>query len=258
MKDMSRAENPLLSVSNLILKFGGVTALNDINLQLACKEILGIVGPNGAGKTAIVNCITGFYKVTSGSIHFSDVNITSLPLYKRSRLGIARTFQNIRLFKRMTVLENVVVAEREWIGRPLASLLRASGSKSFRHRGMELLDTFRLTSKADELAGNLSYGEARRLEIARALATNPRLLILDEPSAGMNERESVELIGDIKANIERLGAVIVIEHDIGFICDLSDRVIAIDYGRKIADGSAEEVFNTPAVVEAYLGAAADD
>jgi branched-chain amino acid transport system ATP-binding protein len=158
----------------------------------------------------------------------------------------------------MTVLENVVVAERAWIARPLASLLRGGSSAAFRDRGMALLETFRLTSKADELAGNLSYGDARRVEIARAMATKPKLLVLDEPSAGMNEHESTELIRDIKSNIDQLGSVIVIEHDVAFIRELSDRVIAIDQGRKIADGLADEVFSAPAVADAYLGVADDD
>jgi branched-chain amino acid transport system ATP-binding protein len=205
-----------------------------------------------------VNCITGFYKAASGSIYFAGADITSIPLYERSRLGIARTFQNIRLFKRMTVLENVIVADRAWIAKPLASLLNSGSSAKFRNRGMELLDTFRLTAKADELAGSLSYGEARRLEIARASATNPRLLVLDEPSAGMNEHESFELIADVKANIERLGAAIVIEHDVGFIRELSNRVVAIDHGRKIAEGTADEVFSNSEVADAYLGASDND
>lgn len=252
-----KAVTNLLEVSELVLRFGGVTALNGINLQLSNNEILGIIGPNGAGKTALVNCITGFYTPTQGSIEFAGVDITSLPIFERSRLGIARTFQNIRLFKRMTVLENVVVAERNWVSRPLASLRHPMESKVFRDRGMELLEIFGLTSRADELAGSLSYGESRRLEIARALATDPKLLILDEPSAGMNERESAELIADIRSNLDRLGAVIVIEHDIAFIRTLSDRVVAIDYGRKIAEGTAEQVFKDPMVVEAYLGTDAD-
>lgn len=254
---MTAAQGRVLNVKELVLRFGGVTALDGINLQLSSNEILGIIGPNGAGKTALVNCITGFYRPSSGVIEFAGSNITSLPLYERSRRGIARTFQNIRLFKRMTVLENVVVAERDWVGRPLASFLRQIEMKKVRDRGLELLEIFGLTSRADEIAGNLSYGESRRLEVARALATNPKLLILDEPSAGMNEQESAQLIADIKSNLKRLGAVIVIEHDIAFIRSLSDRVVAIDYGRKIAEGTADQVFKNPTVVEAYLGTDAD-
>jgi len=248
----------LLEVKNLRLQFGGVVALDGISLHVNRREIVGIVGPNGAGKTALVNCITGFYAPMSGDVYFEGRDITSMPLYRRSRTGIARTFQNIRLFRRMTVLENVVLAARDWIHRPLRSLLHRGGSATFRAEAMTLLAKFRLVDKADQLASSLAYGEARRLEIARAMATRPRLLILDEPAAGMNERESFELISDIRDNIEELGSVLVIEHDIAFIRALSHRVVVMESGRQLAEGTADSVFADPAVIDAYLGEEAAD
>jgi branched-chain amino acid transport system ATP-binding protein len=254
----SDAASSLLDVKDLRLQFGGVTALDGMSIHVNPREIVGIVGPNGAGKTALVNCITGFYAPMSGRVHFDGHDITSMSLHRRSRAGIARTFQNIRLFRRMTVLENVALSARDWIDRPLRSLLRRGGSATFRDQAMTLLAKFRLVEKADQLASSLAYGEARRLEIARAIATRPRLLILDEPAAGMNERESVELITDIRDNMEELGAVLVIEHDIAFIRALSHRVVVMENGRKLAEGTADSVFADPAVIEAYLGEEAAD
>lgn len=253
---MSNPLEPLLMVNSLKKFFGGVKAVDGISIDVWPQEIVGIVGPNGAGKTALVNCITGFYTLSSGSIHFLGEEISHLPLHERGRRGIARTFQNIRLLGRMTVLENVMAADRAWVYRPLRSLLLRCDSDELRKRALDLLERFRLVDKADKLAGNLAYGDARRLELARALATSPKLLFLDEPSAGMNEQETQDLVSDIKANFDLMGSVVVIEHDIGFIRALSHRVIATDYGRKIAEGSAQEVFSNPLVVEAYLGAEA--
>jgi branched-chain amino acid transport system ATP-binding protein len=247
-------DEALLRVDSLAKNFGGVRALDGISIEVRDREILGIVGPNGAGKTALVNCITGFFSVTSGSVFFQGTDITRLSLHRRGRLGLARTFQNIRLFRRMTVLENVVCASRDWVDRPVRSLFRKPNSDAFRDPALDLLTRFRLADKADHIAGSLAYGEARRLEIARALSTRPKLLFLDEPSAGMNEQETAELIADIQANFHLMGSVVLIEHDIGVIRALSHRIVAMDYGRKIAEGTAAEVFADPLVVEAYLGA----
>ncbi|HEX7007924.1 MAG TPA: ABC transporter ATP-binding protein [Alphaproteobacteria bacterium] len=251
---MSDAAVPLLDVRALSKNFGGVQALDRLSLTVNRNEALGIVGPNGAGKTVLVNCVTGFYRPNAGRISFLGRDITGLPLHVIGRLGVARTFQNIRLFRRMTVLENVIAASHDWIARPLRSLLAPGGGAGFTRPALELLERVRLADKADSLAGSLAYGEARRLEIARALATRPKLLLLDEPSAGMNEQETEELAADIKNNSDLFDSVVIIEHDIGFIRALSDRIVAMDYGRKIAEGSAEEVFSDPQVVDAYLGA----
>ena len=239
-------------------RFGGLTALDDLTLSVGEGEIVGLVGPNGAGKTAFVNCVTGFYTISSGSIRFEGREISHLPLYRRGRLGIARTFQNIRLFKRMSVAENVACALRDAMRQPLRGLLRPGGGAAFRTSVLDLLERVRLTEKADQLAGSLPYGEARRLEIARALATRPRLLFLDEPAAGMNEDETAELLADLQRNRDLVSSMIVIEHDIAFIRAVSTRVIAMDYGHKIAEGGAQEVFAHPQVVEAYIGAGESD
>ena len=249
---------PLLDVRAICMRFGGVTALDDLTLCLDAGDVLGLVGPNGAGKTAFVNCVTGFYTLSSGSILFEGREISHLPLHRRGRLGIARTFQNIRLFRRMSVAENVACALREHVDHPLRSLLHFGGSAKFRSAALDLLARVRLADKADQLAGSLPYGEARRLEIARALATRPKLLFLDEPSAGMNEEETSELLGDLRGNMDLVGSIIVIEHDIAFIRAISTRVVAMDYGRKIAEGTSDEVFSHPQVVEAYIGAGEGD
>ncbi len=245
---------PLLEIMTLTKNFGGIRALDGISLSVRPHEILGIIGPNGAGKTVLVNCITGFYRATSGSIRFLGQDITTMPLHRIGRLGIARTFQNIRLFGRLTVLENVVCANREWIGRPLRSLFSAGNSDAFAKPALDLLERMRLLAKADDLASSLSYGEARRLEIARALATRPKLLFLDEPSAGMNDQETEELIADIRNNFDLVDSIVTIEHDIAFIRALSHRIVAMDYGRKLAEGTPAEVFTNRQVVDAYLGA----
>jgi branched-chain amino acid transport system ATP-binding protein len=250
------AHQPLLEIRDLQKSFGGIQAIQNLSLDVASGEVLGIIGPNGAGKTALINCITGFYSATSGTILFAGENITRLQMYEIGRRGIARTFQNVRLFRRMTVLENVVCGDRDWVARPLRALFRRSDD-ALRRAALELLDRMHLVDKADQLAGSLAYGEARRLEVARALATRPKLLFLDEPSAGMNEEETQALAKDIRRALELVPSMVVIEHDIEFIRSLSHRLVAMDYGRKIAEGQAAEVFANPLVAEAYLGVAHD-
>jgi len=246
----------LLEVRDLVKRFGGLQALDRLSFEVRAGEVLGIIGPNGAGKTALVNCITGFYACDGGTIRFRGEEIARLPMHRIGRLGIARTFQNIRLFRRMSVLENVVAAQREWVARPLRSLL-VRDPEVFRRPALELLERMRLAGRADQPAGTLAYGDARRLEIARALAARPRLLFLDEPAAGMNEQETEALTGDIRLALELVDSVVVIEHDIELIRALSNRIVAMDYGRKIAEGSAESVFADPRVVTAYLGTGGD-
>jgi branched-chain amino acid transport system ATP-binding protein len=252
ISNLPPAAAPVLEVNGLRVQFGGLVAIDDLSFSLQPGQTLGIVGPNGAGKTVLVNAITGFAKPTGGSIRFHGSELAPLSPHEIARLGMARTFQNIRLFRRMTVLENVLVADQRYLRRPLRSVAGAFGRASMAH-AIELLELFGLTSKVDQLAGALSYGDARRLEIARALAGKPKLLLLDEPAAGMNEQESAELIADVDKARSTIEAVIIIEHDLALITKLSDRVIAMSYGRKIADGTAHEVFGDERFLDAYIG-----
>ena len=244
---------PVLEVVALRKIFGGVKALDGIDLEVREGEILGIVGPNGAGKTALINTITGFYSASEGMIRFLGRDITSESLHGIGRLGIARTFQNIRLFRRMTVLENVMVANKRYAARPLSAYFAWGGRRTAITEAMEFLDLMGLADKADQRAGGLPYGEARRLEIARALAGRPSLLLLDEPAAGMNETETARLVEDIQTARPRVKAIALIEHDMSLIRALSDRIVAMDYGRKIAEGAPDEVLSHPDVKKAYLG-----
>lgn len=244
-----------LSVQGVTKNFGGVVALDNVDLQVAPGEILALVGPNGAGKSVLVNVVTGFYGPSAGAIVLGEHDVTQEPAHRRARLGMARTFQNIRLFRRMSVLENVMVAMKEPATHPFISMLGRHGRRDLEH-AMELLEGAGLADKADNSAGALAYGEARRLEIARALATHPRLLLLDEPAAGMNDRETEELGNHIDGLRQVVSAIVVIEHDMGFLRGLCDRMAVLDYGRKIADGPVEQVLNDPRVMQAYLGSEA--
>lgn len=241
---------PLLVAQNLSKSFGGLKALSDISLTISRGEILGIVGPNGAGKSVLINLVTKFYPPSSGTLQFAGVDATSLSRLQMARSGVARTFQNIRLFKRLTVVENVLVADPQTTLNPFRSAL---ARKSRVDRATELLDLMRLTDLADQVAGNLPYGAARRLEIARALATGPKLLLLDEPAAGMNEEETAALVEDIGKACKRVEGILLVEHDMSLIRALSHRLIAVIAGRKVAEGSVEAVLSDPQVIEAYLG-----
>jgi branched-chain amino acid transport system ATP-binding protein len=243
----------VLSLHGIRKSFGGVIALDAVSLDVHRGEILALVGPNGAGKSVLVNLISGFYAVTAGRIILGDRDITQAAVHQRSRLGIARTFQNIRIFKRMSVLENVLVAVKDHAQRPLLSFF-SRASTSHTDHAMQLLDRLGLSAKANDLAGSLAYGEARRLEIARAMTTQPQIMLLDEPAAGMNDRETEDLSMHIQALRQDVPAIVVIEHDMGFLGRLCDRMVVLDYGRKIAEGSAQEVFQNPHVIQAYLGA----
>ncbi|MAL00906.1 MAG: ABC transporter ATP-binding protein [Alcaligenaceae bacterium] len=243
----------ILDITDLQKSFGGIRALDGISLQAFEGEILGLIGPNGAGKTALLNTITGFYRPTAGSIRFQGHEISTLPLYEIGRCGVGRTFQNIRLFKRMTVLENVMVADKRHATSPLRSLWNFAGRAKARAEAMALLDMMQLTDKADDLAASLSYGDSRRLEIARALAGKPALMLLDEPAAGMKDAETEQLVEDIHRIRSRVGAMVLIEHDMSLIRSLSDRAVAMDYGRKIAEGDVHAVLEHPEVRRAYLG-----
>ena len=241
-----------LSVQDVSKTFGGVVALEGVSLDLKQGEILALVGPNGAGKSVLVNVITGFYEASAGHIFIGENDISVQPAHVRARMGLARTFQNIRLFLRMTVLENVMVAMKQQTSNPLRAVFCVN-EKSNLEKAMSLLQKAGLASKANDAAGSLAYGEARRLEIARALAGDPHILLLDEPAAGMNDRETEDLASHIHSLRDIVQATIVIEHDMGFLRGLCDRMVVLDYGRIIANGAVPDVLKNPRVVEAYLG-----
>ena len=251
----------LLRLDSLCKQFGGLSALAEVSLHIGKGEIYGLIGPNGAGKTTLFNIITGLYKASSGEFLFDGQSCRAAPSHLLAKAGIARTFQNIRLFANLTALENVMIGRhvRTRTG-VLGALFRTRAAlaeeRAIRERARELLAYVGIESPAQTLAKHLSYGEQRRLEIARALATEPLLLALDEPAAGMNASETAKL-GTLLQSIRASGiTVFLIEHDVRLIMGLCDRVAVLDYGRKIAEGTPAEVRSNRAVIEAYLGAEA--
>jgi branched-chain amino acid transport system ATP-binding protein len=249
---MNVVAQSVLVVEGLSKSFRGLNALDSVSLNVRSGEILGLMGPNGAGKSVFINVVTGLYPADAGTIHYGGRNVTGLASYELARLGIARTYQNIRLLRRMTVLENVLVATKEHIDRPLRSFC-VWNQRSFVTAAKRLLEQFHLVDKSDWLAGSLAYGEARRLEIARALAGKPSLLFLDEPAAGMNERETEELSSTIRASHKFVEAIVIIEHDVAMMRNLPHRLIVLDSGRKIAEGRPNDVLAQSNVIEAYFG-----
>lgn len=254
----------ILSVNQLNMDFGGLRAVNCVDLSMAQGEIVALIGPNGAGKTTLFNCITGFYQPTSGDIHITlpgdgKRRITGLKINRITELGIARTFQNIRLFPYMTVLENVMIgrhsrAKAGIIGAVLRDRRTVEEEKDIAIRSYEILKKMGLERHVNDLARNLPYGAQRRLEIARALATNPFILLLDEPAAGMNPQETKELESLVRLIREKENiSILLIEHDMKFIMSLCERVVVMDYGEKIAEGTPQEIRNNPVVIKAYLG-----
>ena len=248
----------MLQLNNISKNFGGLQVLQDVNLNVPQGGIFGLIGPNGAGKTTVFNLITGLLRASGGDIAFDGQDIGKVAPHKITERGIARTFQNIRVFKEMTLLENVVVGMHDHMDYGFAGLLlNLPGYRKIeanaRERALELLSWVRLDHKAQLLADSLSYGEQRKLEFARALATKPKLLLLDEPVAGMNPSEKTELMREILNIKERGFSIFMIEHDMRFVMGLCDRIAVLNFGRIIAEGTPDQIKNNPEVIEAYLG-----
>jgi branched-chain amino acid transport system ATP-binding protein len=254
----------VLKLEGVTVRFGGLVAVNNVDLTMNRGEILALIGPNGAGKTTLFNLLTGIYTPTSGQIFYKEKKMNDLKPYARVEMGIARTFQNIRLIKSLTVLENVIVAHRECNSESIwQSILLTRSVREKRKRIVEeCMDVLRIVGlhqKVDELASNLPYGEQRLLEIARAMVTKCQLLLLDEPAAGMNSQEKQALVDLIRLLSEKYEMdILLIEHDVRMVMSIANRVVVLDHGEKIAEGPGSEVQNNPKVIKAYLGEEIDE
>lgn len=249
----------LLRTENMTMRFGGVVAVSDLNVRLEKNEIIGLIGPNGAGKTTAFNMISGVYKPTTGKIFLEDTEITGMKPSAITKLGIARTFQNIRLFKELSVLENVVIANHlrlksNWASSVIRTKDYTRKEESMYEKSMILLEKVGLADLKDEKSFSLPYGMQRRLEIARALATQPNILLLDEPAAGMNPQESDDLMHFIARIRDEFNlSILMIEHHMQVVMGICERIYVLDYGITIAEGNPSEIQNNPRVIEAYLG-----
>ena len=249
----------LLEVKNLTKNFGGLTAVGDVNIELGASELVGLIGPNGAGKTTLFNLLTGVYEPSEGTVSLDGKILNGMPTYKIAAAGLSRTFQNIRLFKDLSVLENVLIAMgTRKKSKLIASFLRLPDyykqEAEMKKEALELLAIFDLDVKHDSLAKNLPYGEQRRLEIVRALATQPKILFLDEPAAGMNPQETAELTALIKQIQQQFNiTILLIEHDMSLVMNVTERIYVLEYGRLIAHGTPDEIKHNKRVIEAYLG-----
>ena len=259
LREQDMGKLPVLDVRNLGIDFGGLTAVDSFNITIGPTEISGLIGPNGAGKTTIFNLLTGVYQPTRGSILINGIDTKGMPTHKVNRLGIARTFQNIRLFAEMSALDNVKVGMHNEIKCSfLSSLFHLPGyhkaEKKANEKAMELLEFMGLADVAHVKAGSLPYGVQRRLEIVRALASNPSIILLDEPAAGMNPSETAELMHQIRRIRDTFHiAIFLIEHDMNLVMNVCEAIAVVNYGRIIAKGTPEEIRENPAVIEAYLG-----
>ena len=258
-REQDAGKQPVLDVRNLGIDFGGLTAVDEFNMTIGPTEISGLIGPNGAGKTTIFNLLTSVYQPTRGSILVKGIDTKGMDTAKVNKLGVARTFQNIRLFGDMTALDNVKVGMHNEIKCSfLESILRLPGyfkaEKKANAKAMELLEFMGLADIADQKAGSLPYGVQRRLEIARALASNPAIILLDEPAAGMNPSETTELMHQIRRIRDHFQiAIFLIEHDMSLVMNVCEGIVVVNYGKIIAKGTPDEIKNNPAVIEAYLG-----
>ncbi len=249
----------LLEVKNLGISFGGLRAVDDFNLTIEKGQLYGLIGPNGAGKTTVFNLLTGVYKPTDGSFMFNGESLSGKGPIDINKSGIARTFQNIRLFSNMSVIDNVKVGlHNSFKTGFISTILRMpnfrSDEKQMTDKAMEILKVFDLDGEADILASNLPYGKQRKLEIARALATNPKLLLLDEPAAGMNPNETAELMETIHLIRDKFNiSILLIEHDMSLVMGICEKIVVLEYGRVIADGLPDEIKNNKRVITAYLG-----